>query len=107
MANEQWTNEATFVLFINDKGTNPKRPDYRGMIYLAGEEYKLSGWLTVRKDGTGQQYIRGKVEKAQPADTQPAANAGFPTSAPSNIPPPNYSTEPRFAPDTNESDVSF
>ncbi len=106
MANEQWTNEATFVLFINDKGTNPKRPDYKGKIYLAGEEYKLSGWLTVRKDGTGQQYIRGKVEKAQPADTAPAPSHGFPgaQSLPPGIPAPTYA-----APTTPEApdDIPF
>ena len=100
----QYTNESTFVLFINDKGTNPKRPDYKGKIYLGGEEFKLSGWLTMKKDGTGQQYIRGKVEKAQAVEGQPATNAGFPTAAPSNIPPPQYAPPaPSFAQDATDS----
>jgi len=67
MANDnQWTNEATFVLFKNDKGDNPKRPDYRGKLYLAGEEYKLSAWIKEQKDGSGKKYMRGQIEKAQP-----------------------------------------
>ena len=31
------------VLFKNDKGDNPKRPDYRGSITVAGVDYNISG----------------------------------------------------------------
>ena len=64
MAN--YTNESTFVLFKNDKGDNPKRPDYRGKLYIGGEEYQLSAWITEKKDGSGEKYMRGQVQKAQP-----------------------------------------
>lgn len=67
MANDQqYTNESSFVLFKNDKGDNPKRPDYRGKLYLGGEEYKLSAWIREQKDGSGKKYMRGQIEKAQP-----------------------------------------
>lgn len=61
-----FTNEMTFVLFQNDKGGNPKRPDWRGKVFIGGEEYRLSGWKTTKRDGTGEEYIRGKVEKIDP-----------------------------------------
>ena len=36
----------TFTLFVNDKGDNPKRPDYRGDAVLPdGTKMKLSCWL--------------------------------------------------------------
>lgn len=61
----QYTNESTLVLFKNDKGDNPKRPDYRGKLYLNGEEFKLSCWISEKKDGSGEKYLRGKVERAE------------------------------------------
>lgn len=67
----QYTNESTFVLFKNDKGDNPKRPDYRGKLYLGGEEYKLSAWITEKKDGTGEKYMRGKIERMNAAQPPP------------------------------------
>lgn len=33
------------ALFRNDKGDNPKRPDYRGDVMIAGVKYKLAGWV--------------------------------------------------------------
>ena len=65
-----YTNESTFVLFKNDKGDNPKRPDYRGKLYLGGEEFRLSAWITEKKDGSGEKYMRGKIDKA-PAQSVP------------------------------------
>lgn len=47
------------ALFKNDKGDNPKRPDYRGDITLGGVQYELSAWL---KDGKKGKFmsINGK-----------------------------------------------
>ena len=47
----QYDNELTFRLFKNDKGDNPKRPDYRGEVQIGGVEYKLSGWISEVKSG--------------------------------------------------------
>jgi uncharacterized protein (DUF736 family) len=38
-------------LFKNDKGDNPRRPDYRGSIMLDGIEYTLSAWLKEGRNG--------------------------------------------------------
>jgi len=36
----------TFTLFANDKGDNPKRPDYRGDIIMPdGTKMRLSAWV--------------------------------------------------------------
>ena len=42
----------TFTLFVNDKGDNPKRPDYRGDAVLPdGTKMKLSCWLKESANG--------------------------------------------------------
>lgn len=42
----------TFALFKNDKGDNPKRPDYRGDgLDLEGNEIEVSAWLKEGKNG--------------------------------------------------------
>lgn len=40
------------VLFVNDKGDNEKRPDYRGTINVGGMEYEISGWKRTSSKGT-------------------------------------------------------
>jgi hypothetical protein len=53
----------TFTLFVNDKGDNPKRPDYRGDVVLPdGTKMRLSGWV---KESNGKRFISGKVEPMQ------------------------------------------
>ena len=76
---DQYNNELTFRLFKNDKGDNPKRPDYSGEVQIGGVDYKLSGWISEVKSGerAGTKYIRGKVERKEatpprPAQPQPA-----------------------------------
>jgi len=65
----------SFTLFVNDKGDNPKRPDYRGDVILPdGTKMRLSGWI---KESNGKRFISGKVEpieqKAQES-LEPQAN---------------------------------
>ena len=71
-----YDNEKKFALFRNDKGDNPKRPDYRGAITVNGLTYKMSAWLT--KDKKGQTYMRGVVEIDERA-AQPAPAPAQPT----------------------------
>ena len=54
----------TFTLFANDKGDNPKRPDYKGDIIMPdGTKMRLSAWFKVGK--SGKQFLSGKVEPMQ------------------------------------------
>ena len=41
----EYDNTNRGVLFRNDKGDNPKRPDYTGKINVNGVEAKLSAWV--------------------------------------------------------------
>ena len=52
-------------LFKNDKGDNPKRPDYQGKINIDGTEYRLSAWLQTPKNG-GDKYMAIKVSESLP-----------------------------------------
>ena len=82
MSNYDDTN--TFILFVNDKGDNPKRPDRKGKININGVEYKLSGWISTNEDGTpkldksGKPMLRGKVEPADENQARPAARQAEP-----------------------------
>ena len=54
----------TFTLFANDKGDNPKRPDYRGDIILPdGTKMRMSAW--VKEGKSGKKFLSGKVEPMQ------------------------------------------
>ena len=46
-------------LFVNDKGDNPKRPDYTGKGMFKGEEVHLSMWKSTSK--SGMEYLNGRI----------------------------------------------
>ena len=46
-------------LFVNDKGDNPKRPDYTGKGMYKGEEVHLSMWKSTSK--SGMEYLNGRI----------------------------------------------
>ena len=46
-------------LFVNDKGDNPKRPDYTGKGMFKGEEVHLSMWKSTSKNGLD--YLSGRI----------------------------------------------
>jgi hypothetical protein len=55
----------TFSLFANDKGDNPKRPDYKGDIIMPdGTKMRLSAWIRESRNGE-RKFLSGKVEPMQ------------------------------------------
>ena len=46
-------------LFANDKGDNPKRPDFTGKGMFKGEEVHLSMWKSTSKNGL--EYLSGRI----------------------------------------------
>ena len=68
-----YDNTNTGSLWINDKGDNEKRPDYRGTINIEGVIYKLAGWKRELRDETGK--VTGKMLslKAEPKEEAPLA----------------------------------
>jgi hypothetical protein len=65
---KQFDKTNTWTLNKNDKGDNPKRPDYRGTVNINGVEYTLSGWMRESPNG---KFISGPVEPKK-EDKQPA-----------------------------------
>jgi uncharacterized protein (DUF736 family) len=66
--NDKYDNSG--VLFKNDKGDNPKRPDYRGSIAIGGVDYNISGWIRESKK-SGDKFLSLKVEPKTAAKSGP------------------------------------
>lgn len=62
------------VLFKNDQGNNPKRPQYRGTIAVAGVDYNLSAWIR-KSEKTGDSYMSLAVEEKKAYAPKVPANA--------------------------------
>lgn len=72
-----YDNTNSGILKRNDKGDNPKRPDYKGSINANGVEYWVSAWVQEGKEGSklaGQKYLSLKLEAKEeqaPAEKKP------------------------------------
>lgn len=88
--NQPYDNEKKIALFKNDKGDNPKRPDYRGTLTLNGVEYKASLWI--RQDKKGNDYLNGSIEVK--TEGAPQSNRAPAPSRPAPAPGP----APKFTP---------
>ena len=63
----------TFVLFKNDKGDNPKRPDYTGKLNIDGVEKQIAAWI---REGAKGKFMSGTIsEPYNPQGQQPAKQA--------------------------------
>ena len=51
------------TVFINDKGGNDKRPDYKGTALLDGVEYEVALWNRTSQKGTS--FLSGSIKKAE------------------------------------------
>ena len=67
----EYDNTNTFTLFKNDKGDNPKRPDYTGNANVGGIEFRISGWI--RESAKGK-FISGAVQMKE-GDVKPKQEA--------------------------------
>lgn len=87
MAYEQ--KDGSGALFKNDKGDNPKRPDYRGDITIGGVRYDLAAWL---KDGRNGKFMSlsakpQDAERRAPSQDQAIAKGpGAPADFDDDIP---------------------
>lgn len=79
MAEFDNTNRAT--MFINDKKTEEKHPDWSGTLNVEGKEYWISGWKKVSKGGKPflSLSIREKQEQTRQSSqpTRKAAKEDF------------------------------
>lgn len=67
MAYEQRDNSGS--LFRNDKGDNPKRPDYTGNAMVDGQMKRMSAWL---KDGAKGKFLSVVFDEPKQKDAKPA-----------------------------------
>lgn len=65
----------TGVLFKNDKGDNPKRPDRTGTIDIEGVEYRLSGWIKDRPNDAPFLSLKAERKEQPPVAAQMNAQA--------------------------------
>jgi uncharacterized protein (DUF736 family) len=79
--------DGTGSLFKNDKGDNPKRPDYRGSITVDGRQWELSAWI---KEGQKGKYMSIKAqpprERAAPSAPPPSTTGNAPEHFDDDIP---------------------
>lgn len=59
--------EISFIVSQNDKGDNPKRPDYRGEVVIGATTFELAAWKRT-KAGTTKQFISGKLTIKKPKE---------------------------------------
>ena len=56
-----YDNNMRGVLFPNDKGDNPKRPDMKGNLEIDGVKYRVSAWEKTSQKGN--QFLSFVVEE--------------------------------------------
>ncbi len=60
----EYSNDNQFVIKKNDKGDNPKRPDYKGKVRVEGVDFWLAGWIRTNKED-GSKFISGTLTKIE------------------------------------------
>tara|TARA_Y100000401_G_C8205349_1_gene165691 strand:- start:208 stop:528 length:321 start_codon:yes stop_codon:yes gene_type:complete len=53
--------EGQVSVFANDKGDNPKRPDFTGKGLFDGKEFQISLWKSTSKNGL--EYWSGRISE--------------------------------------------
>lgn len=83
-----YDNNMRGVLFRNDKGDNPKRPDMTGNLEIDGTKYRVSAWNKTSQK-TGAEFLSFVVEEndgSRQANGQqassPQSNGGLDDSIP-------------------------
>gem|GEM_PF-1367166 len=62
------------VLFKNDKGDNPKRPDFRGSLMVGGVDHNISAWIRESRK-SGKKFLSLQVEE-KAAESKGGRNDG-------------------------------
>lgn len=75
---QQYDNNLTGVLFVNDKQGNEKRPDWKGSAEIDGVQFWVSGWN--RQSAKGE-LISLKLEKKEQQQSSRPAPAPAPAPA--------------------------
>jgi len=73
-----YDNNMRGVLFQNDKGDNPKRPDMTGSCEIDGVKYRLSAWNKQSQKGNDFLSISLSVDEGKPKSDGGHAMSGTP-----------------------------
>ena len=76
-----YDNNMRGVLFNNDKGDNPKRPDYTGNCEIDGTKYRLSAWIKQSQKGTSFLSLSLSLDEGKPQSNGGHAMSGAPAPA--------------------------
>ena len=71
----EYDNTNSFAPFKNDKGSNPKRPDYTGNLNVDGIEFRISGWI---REGQNGKFISGQVQLKEPKKSEATTEEDVP-----------------------------
>ncbi len=93
MAYEQ--KDGSGALFKNDKGDNPKRPDYRGDCALNGVQYEIAAWI---KDGRNGKFMSLSIKPKEAREPKPEQDKPSGASAGSGGVPTDFDDPLPFAP---------
>ena len=68
------------TLFVNDKGDNPRRPDFTGDANVDGVMYRVSLWKKTKKNNEKEVFLslsftKKDAPRSAPQNTRPAAKA--------------------------------
>ena len=63
--------EGDGVLFKNEEKEVSQHADYKGSIYINGQEYWLNAWINTAKEG-GKKYMRLSAQVKKPRESTPA-----------------------------------
>jgi len=78
----------SFTLGKNNKGDNPRRPDYRGeLIDENGVVWELSGWIREQRNDKTKKFISGKLRKKETRQYDQHPDDAPPKQAPAPKPP--------------------
>jgi hypothetical protein len=72
-----YDNNLRGLISKNDRKTEDKHPDITGKCEINGVEYKISGWLKQRKDGSGNFYSLVFQEKEAKPESRPEPQDTF------------------------------
>ena len=82
---DQYDDTNRIVLFINDKGDNPNRPDLQGNVNMDGTEKRVSLWK--RESKNGGTFFSGELSEKREGTPDSSKTATGRTAAPENMSP--------------------
>ena len=88
MNQKQYDDTNRGVMFDNDKGDNPNRPDFKGTINVEGTEYRISAWHKKSRGGVPfiSLSVQPKTENGQERKPISAVNQPVGTAFNDDVP---------------------